>query len=91
MKLTHPYQTTNTEHGELVYQTVSSEPIVLACEEFPIAFSILIARAEGDAVTETAFAYDVSRDIEICEQITEQLWQRETRPDELLDTIAELL
>ena len=91
MKLTHPYQTTNTEHGELVYQTVSSESIVLACEEFPIAFSILIARAEGDAVTETAFAYDVSRTVEACEQITEQLWERGTLPKDLLDTIAELL
>ena len=91
MKITQPYRTPDTENGELVYQTVSSEPIVLACEEFPIAFSILIARAEGDAVTETAFAYDVSRNAEDCNQITEQLWQRGTLPEDLLDTIAELI
>ena len=91
MKFTQPYRTPDTENGELVYQTVSSEPIVLACEEFPIAFSILIARAVGDAVTETAFAYDVSRNAEDCEQITEQLWKRGTLPEELFDTIAELL
>ena len=91
MKEPPSIKTLTTENGELVYQIISSEPITIICEEFPTAFSVLVAHTEEDAVTESAFVYDVSRDMEVCKRITEQLWKRGTPPCELRDTIAELL
>ena len=91
MKSSTMLKTLPTKEGELIYQTVTSDAFALYCEEYPTAFSVLVAHTAGDAVTETAFAYDVSRDMEICDQITEQLWQKGTLPKDLLDTIAELL
>ena len=84
-------KTLSIETGELTYLALTSVPITLICDEHPIAFSVLIAHTEGDAVTETAFAYDVSRDQTICDQIIFQLWERGTRPNELIDTLSEIL
>lgn len=79
-------------HGEeMVYQMISSEPICLREECDSDAYSILVARTDGEVVMDSALAYDVSRDAERCCEVMEELWRSSVVPEDIKDAVSELL
>lgn len=76
---------------KLVYQLIRSEAICLRQEGYDTSYSVLVARVEGDAVTESAFAYDVSRTEEGGCRVLNELWLNGAEPDGINDTVSELI
>ena len=76
---------------ELVYQLISSEAFCLKEPELETAYSILVARTDGEVVIDSAFAYDVSRIEERGLELMRELWQTAAEPSEVMDAVSELL
>ena len=81
--------TQNSE--ELVYQLISSEAFCLKEQDAETAYSILVARTDGEVVLDSAFAYDVSRREERGREVMRELWQTAAEPSEVIDAVSELL
>ena len=76
---------------ELVYQLISSEAFCMKEDERDRAYSILVAHTDGEAVLESAFAYDVSRIEDRGRALMRELWQTAAEPNEIKEVVAELL
>ena len=76
---------------ELVYQLISSEAFCLKDQDAETAYSILVARTDGEVVLDSVFAYDVSRREERGREVMRELWQTAAEPSEVIDAVSELL
>ena len=81
----------NGSNEKLVYQLIRSEAICLCEDGYDTAYSILVARVEGDAVTESELAYDVSRTEEEGCRVLNELWLSGAEPNVINDVVSELL
>ena len=81
--------TRNSE--KLVYQLISSEAFCLKEQDAETAYSILVARTDGEVVIDSAFAYDVSRKEERGMELMRELWQSAAEPSDVMDTVSEML
>ena len=79
------------DNEELVYQLMSSKAICLKEEPHGTAYSVLVAHTDGDAVLESALAYDISRQEETGRRLMEELWKAGAEPASVKDAVAELL
>ena len=79
------------DNEELVYQLMSSTAICLKEEPHDTAYSVLVAHTDGEAVLESALAYDVSRQEEKGRKLMEELWRTGAEPSGIKEAVAELL
>ena len=79
------------DNEELVYQLMSSKAICLKEEPHGTAYSVLVAHTDGDAILESALAYDVSRHEETGRRLMEELWRAGAEPGAVKEVVAELL
>ena len=84
--------TRSVENSEqLVYQLISSEAVCLRERDMETAYSILVARTDGESVLDSALAYDVSRREERGRELMRELWQSAAEPCEVKEAVSELL
>lgn len=79
------------DEESIIYQLISSEAICLKEEPHGTAYSVLVAHTDGEAVLESALAYDVSRREEKGRRLMEELWRTGAEPAGIKEAVAELL
>ena len=84
--------TRETEEREnMVYQLISSDAICLKEDGREQAFSVLVARTDGETVSESTLAYDVTRERSTGLKLMQELWKRGATPEDVKESVAVLL